>query len=278
MKMGRMTTGLIMTAVMLVVWAVQGPVMRVLFAAMNLLCVWEMYGALRAKGLRPVRWVGLSYAALSMPAYVLGGAELILPLTALACIAGFTAVILRGEVDFDAVIGTLTPVFYPGLLTAMIYPIQDMVNPLLSTIAIGLTFLISAASDIAAYCVGRRWGKRKLAPALSPKKTIEGAIGGLAGAAAMSALLPVIFRSVSPAVAAWAPYADTIPGTGLFVLLGLIAGAAAAVGDLAASLIKRACGIKDYGNLLPGHGGMLDRIDSVLFCGTVVYTFFLLIA
>lgn len=116
-------------------------------------------------------------------------------------------------------------------------------------------------SDSAALFAGMAFGKHKLAPRVSPKKTVEGAIGGLLG----GMLGMVIFRIVMFLVSqvqlniAWC------------LLLGLVGAAMGQLGDLSFSAVKRECGIKDYGRLLPGHGGVLDRFDSVIFASPVVW-------
>lgn len=118
-----------------------------------------------------------------------------------------------------------------------------------------LIFLCSWGCDTCAYCVGVLIGKHKMAPVLSPKKSIEGAVGGVAGAV----LLGVIYAFFTK---------------GGMVEYGIICGVGALismVGDLAASAIKRNQGIKDYGKLIPGHGGILDRFDSVIFTAPVIY-------
>lgn len=110
--------------------------------------------------------------------------------------------------------------------------------------------------DSAAYYVGRRFGRRKLAPAVSPGKTIEGTIGGFLGSLAVSAAASVLFlQEFRPAEAA---------------LVGGIASSAGQIGDLVESMFKRAAGVKDSGRFLPGHGGFYDRLDSVLFAVPVV--------
>jgi len=117
--------------------------------------------------------------------------------------------------------------------------------------------IISAlGSDIFAYFTGRLLGKHKLAPNLSPKKTIEGAIGGLIGSSLLSCLFGYIFMKEM---------------TIICLILGFIGGAAGIAGDLTASAFKRKMGIKDFSNLIPGHGGVLDRFDSVLFSAPVIY-------
>lgn len=112
------------------------------------------------------------------------------------------------------------------------------------------------AGDTGAYFVGRAIGRHKLYPLVSPKKTIEGAIGGLAASVGVAALIAAL----------WLPQLS-VPHA---VVIGLLGGMAAQIGDLAESLVKRACGVKDSGRLLPGHGGMLDRVDGVIFAFPVV--------
>lgn len=118
-----------------------------------------------------------------------------------------------------------------------------------------LIFLCSWGCDTCAYCVGMLIGKHKMAPVLSPKKSVEGGIGGVAGAA----LLGVIY-----AAAIQGPMVEYAVICGIGALISM-------VGDLAASAIKRNQGIKDYGKLIPGHGGILDRFDSVIFTAPVIY-------
>ena len=122
-----------------------------------------------------------------------------------------------------------------------------------------MLFIVFAA-DVGAYLVGRNYGKRKLAPAVSPGKSVEGAIGGLVLVALWSlAAGPYVFAFTSPAQIA------------LLVLVSVVTAAISIVGDLVESLFKRLRGLKDSGTLLPGHGGILDRIDSILAAAPVFY-------
>ena len=118
-----------------------------------------------------------------------------------------------------------------------------------------LIFLCSWGCDTCAYCVGMLIGKHKMAPVLSPKKSVEGGIGGVVGAG----LLGVIY-----AAAIQGPMVEYAVICGIGALISM-------VGDLAASAIKRNQGIKDYGKLIPGHCGILDRFDSVIFTAPVIY-------
>jgi phosphatidate cytidylyltransferase len=133
-----------------------------------------------------------------------------------------------------------------------------------------LVFAVSVIGDTMAYFVGTRVGGRKLCPAVSPNKTVSGSIGGIIGSV-LGAL------AVGGIASIWPPLDGTLPPTFFqYLLIGFVGGIAAQVGDLFASLIKRHCGIKDYGNLFPGHGGMLDRMDSILFTSVVVYCFWMI--
>lgn len=277
MKMNRMTTGLLIFAFGILILCVRGIPMRLTFMALTIMGVWEMYNALSVKGMRPARWVGVTYAALAMPIYLLSNATMLTPLTSMFCMLGLAAVLLRGEIDFDAAVATLFPIFYPGLMFTMVYPLQDLGNPMLASLAVSMVFLIPAATDTAAYYVGRYWGKHKMAPKLSPKKTIEGGLGGLVGAMLFAFVLALIFKGMCLWFGPFKPYASTLPAVWKFLPLGLLAGAVSTMGDLAASMVKRYCGIKDYGTLLPGHGGIMDRMDSTLFNAVLVYTFFLIV-
>ena len=120
----------------------------------------------------------------------------------------------------------------------------------------------------AAYFVGSRFGKRKLIPAVSPNKTVAGAVAGLIG----SMLTALIIYGLT---LAFMPSADVslMPPIWHFVIIGFVGGIAGELGDLFASLVKRHCGIKDYGNIFPGHGGMMDRLDSVLFVSVLIYLY-----
>ena len=128
-----------------------------------------------------------------------------------------------------------------------------------------MTFLViitASGSDMSAYFTGVNLGRHKLAPVLSPKKSVEGAIGGVLGAA----LLNVIF-----ALALCAFDLLELRYIWIFALIGAIGSVISQIGDLAASAIKRSFDIKDYGNIIPGHGGAMDRLDSILVVAPVIY-------
>ena len=129
-------------------------------------------------------------------------------------------------------------------------------------IFVWLVVITAFGTDICAYFTGVTMGKHKLCPKISPKKTWEGAIGGVLGSVILSGIFGLIF--VRPFIVHC-------------LIIGFIASIVSMFGDLTASIFKRKMGIKDYGNLIPGHGGILDRFDSVLFTGPVIYYYVTLV-
>ena len=123
-----------------------------------------------------------------------------------------------------------------------------------------MPLVASFASDSFALFAGMAFGKHKLAPSLSPKKTVEGALGGFAGAIASCIIYGIIVNIAF----------DLRVNYVALVLYGALGSVVAQIGDLSFSYIKRQCGLKDFGKLLPGHGGILDRFDSVLFCAPLI--------
>ena len=124
------------------------------------------------------------------------------------------------------------------------------------SIYIWLVFIFAWISDTFAYFTGVFFGKHKLIPHISPKKTIEGSIGGILGTVLVTVAFAMFFKEENPIY---------------FVPLAIVGSTVSQLGDLFASAIKREFNIKDYGNLIPGHGGVLDRFDSILFTAPLTY-------
>jgi phosphatidate cytidylyltransferase len=127
-----------------------------------------------------------------------------------------------------------------------------------------LPIVIAFTSDSLALFAGMAFGRHKLAPQLSPKKTVEGALGGFFGAIACTLLYGLILRT-------WCGITVCYP---ILALYGGLGSVVSQMGDLFFSYIKRQYGIKDYGNVFPGHGGVLDRFDSVIFCAPFIELLF----
>ena len=152
----------------------------------------------------------------------------------------------------EQVMAAFFGVIYVAVMLSFIYLTRSLPD---GKFLVWLIFLCSWGCDTCAYCVGMLIGKHKMAPVLSPKKSIEGAVGGVAGAA----LLGVIYAAATQGKMAE------------YALICAVGALISMVGDLAASAIKRNQNIKDYGKLIPGHGGILDRFDSVIITAPVIY-------
>jgi len=148
--------------------------------------------------------------------------------------------------------------FYVAVMLSYIYRVRALEE---GVFTVWLVFLCSWGCDTCAYCVGMLIGKHKMAPKLSPKKSVEGGIGGIIGAIVLGAVYAACVNHWGDAGVSLLSYA-IICGVGAII---------SQVGDLAASAIKRNHKIKDYGNLIPGHGGVLDRFDSVIFTAPIIY-------
>ncbi|MBS7210279.1 MAG: phosphatidate cytidylyltransferase [Lachnospiraceae bacterium] len=149
--------------------------------------------------------------------------------------------------------------FYVAMMLSYVYQTRMLPQ---GAFLVWLIFLCSWGSDTCAYCVGMLIGKHKMAPKLSPKKSVEGGIGGILGAALLGAIYALAINKFAAGADANVLRYAVICGVGSMI---------SQVGDLAASAIKRNHDIKDYGKLIPGHGGILDRFDSVIFTAPIIY-------
>lgn len=152
-------------------------------------------------------------------------------------------------------------IIYVAVMFSFIYLIRERSG--LGLYFVWLIFICSWGSDTCAYCTGLLLGKHKLSPILSPKKTIEGAIGGVLGAGLLGFLYSYLVLKKANATFGFTP---------MLVAISCAIGAIISmIGDLTASAIKRDYNVKDYGDLIPGHGGILDRFDSVIFAAPALY-------
>jgi len=236
-----------------------------LAAAAMVVGLWEFF--LLAKKLKLQPEVAAGYVAAAAlitiplqndPANVL----LVLFVLIAVTIATLIVITFRGA-PFDKMISsvgsTLLGVLYIPLLGSHLIALRTGFTHQLSADLLSFFFLVLMGSDVGAYYTGRALGKRKLAPSISPGKTWEGAVGGVAAALAMAALAHFwFFRQL--------PLKYALPLAAVMAVLGIF-------GDLAESALKRGAGAKDAANILPGHGGILDRLDSLLFNAPLIYYF-----
>ena len=266
----RIITALILAAVAVVLLTLGGVVMAAAVVLVICFAVHEEFRALSMAGHRPVAWPTWVGVVLSVPLLALGGDKLLLPIAIAVCLVTLVCVIFRAEPKLEDCMMSLLPLLslvLPGMCAmklALIEPHSVQVCMMLLLLA------VPCVGDIAALFVGSALKGPKLCPAVSPNKTISGAVGGLVGsllAALLVGGLVWVFAGASRAF---------LPPWWHYVLLGVIGGAAGQIGDLFASMVKRHCGLKDFSNLFPGHGGMLDRMDSIIFMALVMFCYCLL--
>ncbi len=188
----------------------------------------------------------------------------VLPLSLMLMIALLAVYVLTfPKFHFSQIGAGFFGFFYVTVMLSYVYQIRTMEA---GGVYVVLLFLSSWGNDTLAYCAGRLFRKHKMSPNLSPKKTIEGAVGGVLGAGLLGFLYSLIAKN----------FVLTEVNLGLiFFVVCMIGGLISIIGDLAASAIKRNYDIKDYGSLIPGHGGILDRFDSVIFIAPIIYYFLL---
>lgn len=177
-----------------------------------------------------------------------------------------TAVHMHGKVNFKEIFAVACVTIY---ITIFMMYIPRMVLER-GVAAMAFVFVIAWGSDTAAYFCGTFFGKRKLIPRVSPKKTVEGSVGAVICAALLCMLYMFIMHSAGVPMIC---FGQGKSAYAMVALMGIACGILSQIGDLAASAIKRDAGIKDFGSIFPGHGGFMDRFDSVVMIAPVVYYF-----
>jgi phosphatidate cytidylyltransferase len=236
-----------------------------LAAAAMVLGLWEFYLLAKRLQLKPDPVAGFvaGAALLTISLYNDAFNVLLVQFVIILLTAGtLIAATLRGA-PFDKMIAsvgaTILGVLYVPLLGSHLVSLRTGFNPALSAHLLSFFFLVLMGGDAGAYYVGRTFGKHKLAPSISPGKTWEGAVGGVIAALLMALLAHFwFFREL--------PLKYILPLSVIMTLVGIL-------GDLVESALKRGAGAKDAANILPGHGGILDRLDSLLFNAPLIYYF-----
>jgi phosphatidate cytidylyltransferase len=207
----------------------------------------------------------LAYDPLT-PVHALGWPMLTFVAVVMTTFVAQSAQFQRPGATMATISGTILAVAYVGLLSSFVIQTRWLDGPYHGIVALAYLFVSAKGADTGAYTLGRLAGRRKLWPRLSPNKTIEGALGGMAFAVAGSLLVTAVAHRL--------PHTAGL-GWGGATVYGLIVGAAAQLGDLMESMIKRDCARKDASAALPGFGGVLDVVDSLLFAGPVSFGFWL---
>lgn len=261
----RIVTGVLLTLFLISVLLFGGYVFGAVALLVCGLCVFEEIAAMRKGGHSPVAWPVYFSLLACVPLMLFVRPLAIVPVLMFTCFAVIFLVMRRDAPDLTDVMISLLPVLtivLPGLCLISLSGIAPRpLQALLTT----LVFTISVGSDTFALFVGSWIGGKKLCPQISPKKTVSGAVGGLVGATGLTVLAGWVFALCCPDAG--------FPPLWAHAIVGLIGGIAAEFGDMLASLVKRYCKEKDFGSLFPGHGGMLDRMDSILFSSVVIFCY-----
>lgn len=218
----------------------------------------EFYTVFQAKDIYPFKAAGYIFGLMIFLKNVLDLGEAYLLFGLLIMFFLVVIMMLMGKKNIIEASITLFGMIYVGLFFDFIILIINSDTD--GYLLVWLVFLIAFGTDTFAYFCGLKFGKHKLIPTVSPKKTIEGSAGGILGSILLSVLFGLIFR---------------LP-VGELIVIGLVGSIVSQVGDLFASSIKRYCEVKDYGKIIPGHGGILDRFDSVLMVAPFLYFYLIL--
>ena len=251
-------------------------IFNLVIAAITLIAVHEIYSAL---GFEKKDWlmyvVLVPYTLLVMTSNYQVMRRLVMPMSfLLVTFYAIYLVVRNGTISYQKASGLLMFsgivifCFYSFIRLKELLPVEQYGYDAVFFILLILCF--AWGGDTCAYFAGRAFGKHKLCPVVSPKKTVEGAIGGVLGTMVFGVIITLIYSIAADRMEA---FTRSNIGVSMYVVIALLACVAAVLGiygDLFASVVKRQCGIKDYGTIFPGHGGILDRFDSVMFIAPFV--------
>ena len=235
------------------------PWFTVLLAIWGVLAVFEFYRMVAASKIAPLTYFGLVWSLLFILSPHFNNDFITSPtLLTSAVVLSLVWLVLRRQKEgaFIGWVWTIAGILYVGWLLSYFVALRGLDD---GRNWVFLALFTTFASDTAAFFIGRALGRHHLVPSISPGKTWEGAIGGIFGAIMIS-LLFTLPTPLGLPLSYWQA-----------ILLGLLVSIFGQLGDLVESLLKRNMGVKDSGKLLPGHGGFLDRIDSIVFAGIVIY-------
>lgn len=265
----RVITALLGVPVLLAALIVRGWFAEILIVALTLIALSECYKALAAAGYHVCTWGGYFAGVIMWPLSRFMGVLDPLLLVAAAMGVSMLGVLLGKQPTFPDAAASVYPLFTCLMPFSMFMMMLNTMYGRVPGIAlITMAFCIAYGCDILAYLGGRTFGRHKLCPTVSPKKTVEGAVSGVLGSVIFALACRAVFVHL---------LSTPMPGIPAAILLGVIGSVASQVGDLTASLLKRHSRIKDYGKLFPGHGGVMDRFDSVIFALIVMYCYTLVL-
>lgn len=255
MKLNSRYLGAVVLAPLLIFVLLGGLPLKLFTIALSICGLYEFYNALKTKEIKSIPII--SYILLFIYYAINNDFEKMMYILVIAMVIALMIPIVDLKYSFIDISVTLLGFIYVVILFSFIPLVNSKIY---GSYLVWLIFIGSWLSDTVAYYFGRFFGKHKLCPKVSPKKTIEGSIGGFLGATLGCGLFGIIVNVYTPEISIIH-----------FFLIGALCGIMGQFGDLVASSIKRYVGLKDYSNLIPGHGGILDRFDSILFNAVVVF-------
>lgn len=257
MKSNSRYLGALILAPLVIFIFLGGIYLKVLTIVLSVFGLYEFYKTVKVKDYKPISTIG--YVLLALYYIFNNNLEILAILLILATFVLLCIPVIDIKYNFIDMSLTLLGFMYVGIFFSFIYLVN--IKPS-GQYLVWLIFISSWLCDTTAYYTGKYLGKHKLCPDVSPKKTIEGSIGGLLGSTIACGVFGLILGKYIPNIAIYH-----------YFIIGAICGVFCQFGDLVASSIKRYAGIKDYSNLIPGHGGILDRFDSILFSAVVIYMY-----
>jgi phosphatidate cytidylyltransferase len=263
----RTISSIVLVVILALILIIDIPIIYTIFVVLlSVFGVYEYNKAFKSAGYHPLEWVGyLGCLCIFLmgnniePQVSITLAKVMLPLMLILMFINILLKNLRVNI-IDLAISLLSVVYVPFMFSfiKLIFSMEH------GRILIMFVFLGAFASDVMAYLIGSKFGKKKLCPVISPKKTVEGSVAGIIGVIISYIVIVLISNH----------FFGTDFNIIYMSLLAIIVSISGQFGDLAASAIKRYCKIKDFGNIMPGHGGILDRCDSIMFVAPIVYIFF----
>ena len=237
--------------------------LNVFFVSLCIITViglYEYFTAVASSNIKPMKNIGILMGILTLILiFNKNGFIIFVPFLTFVMLILLSIPVFSKKYNFYGAGVTIIGILYIPLFFGFIYLIRAI--PDKGLYLVWFVFIASWFTDTFAYFAGRAFGKTKLCPDISPKKTVEGAVGGTIGSIVGCVIYGVLIDKMTVV---------HIPVIHLFII-GFVGAIISQIGDLAASSIKRNVGIKDYGKIMPGHGGVLDRFDSILFVAPIIY-------
>lgn len=266
--MKRILSSAVLLPIVLIVFILGNKyVVDVFMGIVALRCIYELFHAFEQKGHHPVKWVGYLAAIAIMFIHVIPQKYSLITVAAILPVSILLLFILvltkKTNTNVIDIAITFFGVCYVVLFLMFMSVIREMEN---GRFLIWYVFIASWLTDVFAYLTGKTIGKHHFTD-ISPNKTIEGCIGGTVGSVICIIIYTIILNQ----------FAGFNLNIVLIAFVGIILSIVGQIGDLSASAIKRYAGIKDYSDLIPGHGGMVDRVDSVIFIAPFTYLLFIMI-